>query len=126
MQWGTDPDALSIGRLLETPEDGRLKLYLIWKNSVLASTATGSFSAGGISAVGSGRRKSQSRCCVREEVRNHEGAGGCDSRKNQVDPGRIEGKFLVDLHGQFVRITKKGKVLVRKLVYPDGLYIYTR
>ena len=29
--WGTDPDVLSIGRLLDTPEDGRLKLYLIWR-----------------------------------------------------------------------------------------------
>jgi len=29
--WGSEPDLLSIGRLLETPEDGRLKLYLIWK-----------------------------------------------------------------------------------------------
>jgi (1->4)-alpha-D-glucan 1-alpha-D-glucosylmutase len=29
--WGNDPHALSIGRLLETPEDGRLKIYLIWK-----------------------------------------------------------------------------------------------
>lgn len=30
-RWGSAPDALSVGRLLETPEDGRLKLYLIWR-----------------------------------------------------------------------------------------------
>jgi malto-oligosyltrehalose synthase len=29
--WGNGPDALSIGRLLETPEDGRIKMYLIWR-----------------------------------------------------------------------------------------------
>ncbi len=29
--WGNDSDALSIRRLLETPGDGRLKLYLIWR-----------------------------------------------------------------------------------------------
>jgi (1->4)-alpha-D-glucan 1-alpha-D-glucosylmutase len=29
--WGNHPDALSLGRLLEAPEDGRLKMYLIWK-----------------------------------------------------------------------------------------------
>ncbi|HEX9112481.1 MAG TPA: malto-oligosyltrehalose synthase [Terriglobales bacterium] len=33
--WDNAPDALSIGRLLETPEDGRLKLYLIWKTLCL-------------------------------------------------------------------------------------------
>ena len=33
--WGKDPDALSTGRLLETPEDGRLKLYLIWRTLCL-------------------------------------------------------------------------------------------
>jgi (1->4)-alpha-D-glucan 1-alpha-D-glucosylmutase len=33
--WGKDPDALSTGRLLETPEDGRLKMYLIWKTLCL-------------------------------------------------------------------------------------------
>jgi (1->4)-alpha-D-glucan 1-alpha-D-glucosylmutase len=33
--WGKDTDALSTGRLLETPEDGRLKLYLIWRTLCL-------------------------------------------------------------------------------------------
>ncbi len=33
--WGKDPDALSTGLLLETPEDGRLKLYLIWRTLCL-------------------------------------------------------------------------------------------
>jgi (1->4)-alpha-D-glucan 1-alpha-D-glucosylmutase len=33
--WGDDPDALSTGRLLATPEDGRLKLYLIWRTLCL-------------------------------------------------------------------------------------------
>ena len=33
--WGKDPDALSTGRLLETPEDGRLKMYLIWRTLCL-------------------------------------------------------------------------------------------
>jgi len=33
--WGNDPDPLSIGRLLETPEDGRLKMYLTWKTLCL-------------------------------------------------------------------------------------------
>jgi len=30
-RWGSNPDATSVRRLLESPEDGRLKLYLIWK-----------------------------------------------------------------------------------------------
>jgi (1->4)-alpha-D-glucan 1-alpha-D-glucosylmutase len=30
-EWGNDPGAVSIGALLETPEDGRLKIYLIWR-----------------------------------------------------------------------------------------------
>jgi (1->4)-alpha-D-glucan 1-alpha-D-glucosylmutase len=34
-RWGGNPDAASIGRLLENPEDGRLKLYLIWKTLCL-------------------------------------------------------------------------------------------
>ncbi len=29
--WGTQPDPLSVRQLLETPEDGRLKLYMIWR-----------------------------------------------------------------------------------------------
>jgi malto-oligosyltrehalose synthase len=33
--WRKEPDALSIGRLLETPEDGRLKMYLIWRTLCL-------------------------------------------------------------------------------------------
>ncbi len=32
---GSDPDAVPHGRLLETPEDGRLKLYVIWKTLCL-------------------------------------------------------------------------------------------
>ena len=32
---GSDPDALARGRLLENPEDGRLKLYLTWKTLCL-------------------------------------------------------------------------------------------
>jgi (1->4)-alpha-D-glucan 1-alpha-D-glucosylmutase len=30
-KWGSNPDATSVRSLLESPEDGRLKLYLIWK-----------------------------------------------------------------------------------------------
>jgi (1->4)-alpha-D-glucan 1-alpha-D-glucosylmutase len=33
--WGNAPDAISIGRLLETPEDGRIKMYLIWRTLCL-------------------------------------------------------------------------------------------
>jgi (1->4)-alpha-D-glucan 1-alpha-D-glucosylmutase len=29
--WGDDPDPLWIDRLVESPEDGRLKMYLIWR-----------------------------------------------------------------------------------------------
>jgi (1->4)-alpha-D-glucan 1-alpha-D-glucosylmutase len=29
--WGDDPDLSSINRMLESPEDGRLKMYLIWR-----------------------------------------------------------------------------------------------
>jgi (1->4)-alpha-D-glucan 1-alpha-D-glucosylmutase len=29
--WGSAPDAASLKHLLETPEDGRMKMYLIWK-----------------------------------------------------------------------------------------------
>jgi (1->4)-alpha-D-glucan 1-alpha-D-glucosylmutase len=34
-RWGSNPDAISVRRLLESPEDGRLKLYLIWKTLCL-------------------------------------------------------------------------------------------
>jgi (1->4)-alpha-D-glucan 1-alpha-D-glucosylmutase len=34
-KWSANPDATSLSRLLETPEDGRLKLYLIWKTLCL-------------------------------------------------------------------------------------------
>jgi (1->4)-alpha-D-glucan 1-alpha-D-glucosylmutase len=34
-KWSANPDATSVSRLLETPEDGRLKLYLIWKTLCL-------------------------------------------------------------------------------------------
>jgi (1->4)-alpha-D-glucan 1-alpha-D-glucosylmutase len=34
-RWGRNPDATSVRRLLESPEDGRLKLYLIWKTLCL-------------------------------------------------------------------------------------------
>jgi (1->4)-alpha-D-glucan 1-alpha-D-glucosylmutase len=30
-QWGSAPDAADVSKLLQTPEDGRMKLYLIWK-----------------------------------------------------------------------------------------------
>ena len=33
--WGRNPDATSVRRLLENPEDGGLKLYLIWKTLCL-------------------------------------------------------------------------------------------
>ena len=33
--WGGNPDATSVRRLLENPEDGGLKLYLIWKTLCL-------------------------------------------------------------------------------------------
>ena len=80
--WGNDPDALSIGRLLETPEDGRLKMYLIWRTLCLRQQQARSLSARRIPAVSGGRRESQTRCCVRQEVRNHEGARCCSA------PGR--------------------------------------
>jgi (1->4)-alpha-D-glucan 1-alpha-D-glucosylmutase len=34
-KWGNAPDASSLGKLLETPEDGRLKLFLTWKTLCL-------------------------------------------------------------------------------------------
>jgi (1->4)-alpha-D-glucan 1-alpha-D-glucosylmutase len=34
-RWDSNPDAISVRRLLESPEDGRLKLYLIWKTLCL-------------------------------------------------------------------------------------------
>jgi len=43
---GSDPDALSRGRLLETPEDGRLKLYLVWKTLCLRKQRHILFQAG--------------------------------------------------------------------------------
>jgi (1->4)-alpha-D-glucan 1-alpha-D-glucosylmutase len=33
--WSFNPDTTSVSRLLETPEDGRLKMYLIWKTLCL-------------------------------------------------------------------------------------------
>jgi (1->4)-alpha-D-glucan 1-alpha-D-glucosylmutase len=30
-RWGSAPNAADVSRLLQTPEDGRMKLYLIWK-----------------------------------------------------------------------------------------------
>ena len=43
---GNDPDALSRGRLLETPEDGRLKLYLTWRTLCLRKHRQTLFQAG--------------------------------------------------------------------------------
>jgi (1->4)-alpha-D-glucan 1-alpha-D-glucosylmutase len=34
-KWSSNPDGISVRRLLETPDDGRLKLYLIWKTLCL-------------------------------------------------------------------------------------------
>jgi (1->4)-alpha-D-glucan 1-alpha-D-glucosylmutase len=34
-RWGSNPDTASVRRLLEKPEDGQLKLYLIWKTLCL-------------------------------------------------------------------------------------------
>jgi (1->4)-alpha-D-glucan 1-alpha-D-glucosylmutase len=44
--WGNDPEALSIGRLLETPEDGRLKIYLIWRTLCLRQQQADLFQQG--------------------------------------------------------------------------------
>jgi (1->4)-alpha-D-glucan 1-alpha-D-glucosylmutase len=43
---GSGPDALSRGRLIETPEDGRLKLYLTWKTLCLRKQRPNLFQAG--------------------------------------------------------------------------------
>jgi (1->4)-alpha-D-glucan 1-alpha-D-glucosylmutase len=43
---GTGPDALSRGQLLETPEDGRLKLYLTWKTLCLRKQTPNVFQSG--------------------------------------------------------------------------------
>ena len=43
---GSDPDAVARGGLLETPEDGRLKLYLIWKTLCLRKQIPSVFDAG--------------------------------------------------------------------------------
>jgi len=43
---GSDPDSIVGGRLLETPEDGRLKLYLIWKTLCLRKQIPNLFEAG--------------------------------------------------------------------------------
>jgi len=43
---GSNPDTLSRGRLLETPEDGRLKLYLTWKTLCLRKQSPHLFQAG--------------------------------------------------------------------------------
>ena len=34
-RWGSNPNAISVGSLLESPEDGRLKLFVIWKTLCL-------------------------------------------------------------------------------------------
>jgi (1->4)-alpha-D-glucan 1-alpha-D-glucosylmutase len=34
-RWSSNPDATSVSHLLENPEDGRIKLYLIWKTLCL-------------------------------------------------------------------------------------------
>ena len=34
-KWGNAPDTQSVGRLMKTPEDGRIKSYLIWKTLCL-------------------------------------------------------------------------------------------
>jgi (1->4)-alpha-D-glucan 1-alpha-D-glucosylmutase len=44
--WGNDSDALSIGSLLETPGDGRLKLYLIWRTLSLRQQQPDLFQGG--------------------------------------------------------------------------------
>jgi len=43
---GSDPDAMSRSRLLETPQDGRLKLYLTWKTLSLRKQRPDLFQAG--------------------------------------------------------------------------------
>jgi (1->4)-alpha-D-glucan 1-alpha-D-glucosylmutase len=43
---GSEPDGVSRARLLETPEDGRLKLYLIWKTLCLRKQRPDLFRAG--------------------------------------------------------------------------------
>ena len=45
-KWGVNPDVTSVSRLLENPEDGRLKLYLIWKTLCLRKQWPEHFSAG--------------------------------------------------------------------------------
>jgi len=43
---GNDPGALSVGALLETPEDGRLKIYLIWRTLCLRQQQADLFQQG--------------------------------------------------------------------------------
>jgi (1->4)-alpha-D-glucan 1-alpha-D-glucosylmutase len=45
-KWGGNPDVTSVSRLLENPEDGRLKLYLIWKTLCLRKEWPGVFQRG--------------------------------------------------------------------------------
>ncbi|MFZ0297394.1 MAG: malto-oligosyltrehalose synthase [Candidatus Sulfotelmatobacter sp.] len=44
--WASSPDAASIRHLLESPEDGRLKLYLIWKTLCLRKQCPDVFQRG--------------------------------------------------------------------------------
>jgi (1->4)-alpha-D-glucan 1-alpha-D-glucosylmutase len=51
-QLGSDPDEVSRGRLLETPEDGRLKLYVIWKTLCLRKQMPKVFETGEYAPLG--------------------------------------------------------------------------
>jgi (1->4)-alpha-D-glucan 1-alpha-D-glucosylmutase len=45
-KWSASPDATSVSRLLETPEDDRLKMYVIWKTLCLRKQWPGVFQQG--------------------------------------------------------------------------------
>jgi (1->4)-alpha-D-glucan 1-alpha-D-glucosylmutase len=45
-RWSNEPEASSIARLLDTPEDGQLKLYLIWKTLCLRKELPDPFQRG--------------------------------------------------------------------------------
>ena len=45
-KWGGNPDVTSVSRLLENPEDGRIKLDLIWKTLCLRKQWPGVFQRG--------------------------------------------------------------------------------
>ena len=71
-----EPDTASVAELLETPEDSRLKLYVIWKTLCLRKEYPGALSVGRLCSFGSSGNKGESRGRIYSEIRKRQPARG--------------------------------------------------